>query len=165
MEYVFGWLILCCLVGALASSRGRSFIGWSALAFVISPFISGIIVLCIANVAEQDKAEAERRRQYTQKANRDAQVMGADMVISFDKLRQLKDKNIVSEIEFGARKQKILHDLKSRMLSESPEAFLGAFIPLIENGTLRQDEVDQIKAFAFSEKANVNAAEADPGIC
>lgn len=50
MLYIILWLILCVLVGAFASSRGRSFIGYALLAVIISPLIAFIIVAVLGHV-------------------------------------------------------------------------------------------------------------------
>ena len=41
------YLVLCIAVGVLAKSRGRSGLGWAALALCITPLIAGGIVLLI----------------------------------------------------------------------------------------------------------------------
>ena len=45
MEWFFLWVALSAVVGMLASSKGRSFLGWTLLALTISPLIAGLIVL------------------------------------------------------------------------------------------------------------------------
>jgi len=47
MEMGFAWLFFALLVGLLASSRGRSFLGWMLLAIVLSPLLAGLLVLVI----------------------------------------------------------------------------------------------------------------------
>jgi hypothetical protein len=39
------WGLLAIIVGIEANARGRSAIGWSTLAFLISPFVAGGILL------------------------------------------------------------------------------------------------------------------------
>ena len=39
------WVLLCCLVGALASHYGRNGLLWGLLACLISPLFAGIILL------------------------------------------------------------------------------------------------------------------------
>jgi phosphotransferase system glucose/maltose/N-acetylglucosamine-specific IIC component len=41
MVYVLLWLFFAIMIGAAASSRGRSGFGWFLLAAVISPLLSG----------------------------------------------------------------------------------------------------------------------------
>lgn len=43
------WVILAIVVGAVASSSGRSFIGYTALSIFLSPLV-GFIVLLIASI-------------------------------------------------------------------------------------------------------------------
>ncbi|RUO53496.1 hypothetical protein [Pseudidiomarina homiensis] len=59
MLYVILWLILCVLVGAFASSRGRSFIGYALLAVIISPLIAFIIVAVLGQVDKPATASTD----------------------------------------------------------------------------------------------------------
>ena len=47
MPLLFFWLFFAFLVGLLASSKGRSFLGWTLLALVISPLLAGLFVLVL----------------------------------------------------------------------------------------------------------------------
>jgi len=53
MEGVFfiGWLLLACGVGAIASARGRSGVGWAVLAIFISPLLAylGLVAIPLGN--------------------------------------------------------------------------------------------------------------------
>lgn len=63
------WLILAFVVGAVASSNGRSFVGYLLLSLLLSPLI-GLIVLLISSinspahkqVAQQSQSEPEPLR-------------------------------------------------------------------------------------------------------
>ncbi|MCR5309224.1 MAG: hypothetical protein K6E21_03855 [Bacilli bacterium] len=41
------WLILAFVVASLAKKRGRSYAGWLILSLIISPIITGLIVLLL----------------------------------------------------------------------------------------------------------------------
>jgi hypothetical protein len=45
MEIVIGWLIFAGITIALAAAKGRSVLSWVALAVLISPFITTVILL------------------------------------------------------------------------------------------------------------------------
>lgn len=47
MEYFLFWLAFSAVVGAAASSRGRSFVGWMLISAVITPLLGLILVLVI----------------------------------------------------------------------------------------------------------------------
>ena len=47
MEILLIYLILCCVSGAIASNKGRSFFGFFLLAFLLSPLV-GIVLAFIA---------------------------------------------------------------------------------------------------------------------
>lgn len=48
---IIGAFLLCLLVGYFATRKGRSFIGWTLLAMLISPLISGIILACCEDLS------------------------------------------------------------------------------------------------------------------
>lgn len=50
-----GALVWSIAVGSMASKRGRSFIGYFLLSFLVSPLISMIIVLCRADLTKQNE--------------------------------------------------------------------------------------------------------------
>ena len=49
MEIVFFWIVFTILVGVLASTKDRSFLGWAFLAAIISPILAGIILLIVGS--------------------------------------------------------------------------------------------------------------------
>jgi len=63
MEAVFFlmWFGLCVFTGAVASNKGRSFIGFFLLAIFISPIIALIIVLCVRDLKNKEDTGSMRR--------------------------------------------------------------------------------------------------------
>jgi hypothetical protein len=59
--FLIGWIIFCCVAGAIASNKGRSF----AVAFFISILLSPIIGIVIALVQRPNEAVLEKRRLQT----------------------------------------------------------------------------------------------------
>jgi len=59
MEVFFVWLMFAAIVGAAASSRGRSGFGWFLLSFVISPLLGLILVMVMPNKAPEKLAAEE----------------------------------------------------------------------------------------------------------
>jgi hypothetical protein len=56
---IIGWLMLATIVGVMALSRGRSFIGWAFIAVLISPLLAGILVLALGRTIEADAARTK----------------------------------------------------------------------------------------------------------
>jgi hypothetical protein len=159
------WLAMCGGVGALARSRGRDVVAWTFLSFLISPLLAGIALLLMedlaqttrvlveeaqsqsargfAAVAQAQAAQAEERAKQLEAAK----ISGADFVIAIERIRQLHEKRVYSDIEFAARKQKVMADLKDRVPSEPPDDFLAALIPLLDVGALNTDELLTIKSW------------------
>ena len=50
MGLIFIYLMLCVVVGVAANTRGRSGLGWFVLALVISPLVSGLLVLALPRI-------------------------------------------------------------------------------------------------------------------
>jgi hypothetical protein len=127
MEFVILliWVLLSWGVGALASSRGRSGIGFGLLSFITSPLIGVIVVLVIKDL------EAEKDREYSAKRDHEkqlesikaiAQSSGSNSALTRNiadarpfsvadeliKLGELKEKGLLTEDEFSAQKQLLL---------------------------------------------------------
>ena len=153
--YVITWIGFGVIVGILAQQRGRMGAGWGLLSLVISPLIAGIILFIIPNLKEEwDKKEKEEKEKYAQKETEkkaSLKISGADFMLRIDKLRQLKEKNVINDIEYSARKIKIIDDLKNRLITDTPEIFLGDLIPLLDNDILTKDEMDKVKQIVYKE--------------
>ncbi len=59
MIYLILWVVLCILVGAYASSKNRSFIGFMLLALILSPLI---VFLIVALIGAPDSQKANNLR-------------------------------------------------------------------------------------------------------
>ena len=44
------WLALAASIGVLATMRGRSFVQWSVLAFVLSPLVAGVALITLTRL-------------------------------------------------------------------------------------------------------------------
>lgn len=126
MEFVLIlWFLLSLGVGALASSRGQSGIGFGLLSFVTSPLIGVIVVLIIKDL------NAEKDRQYLAKREHEKQLESIKAIAQSKisnpsaikdgfgsqpfsvadeptKLGVLKEKGLLTEEEFSAQKQLLL---------------------------------------------------------
>jgi ribosomal protein L40E len=51
--FFFFWLVFCVLVGKYATSRGRSGAVWGILAFLLSPLLMFVILLCLKDLSSQ----------------------------------------------------------------------------------------------------------------
>jgi hypothetical protein len=56
------WLATAALVGAIASNKGRSGIGWFILAVLFSPLLAGIILAIVLLATPKREAEYLRNR-------------------------------------------------------------------------------------------------------
>ena len=101
----------------------------------------------------EERREEERRGEARRQAQEAAKIIGADLVVSREQLRKLHAQEVLSEVEFGARKQQAIAGLKNKILSEPPEAFLTALLPLRKNETLTAQEMAQIKDIVFGHSA------------
>ncbi|UDM17894.1 SHOCT domain-containing protein [Vogesella sp. XCS3] len=136
MEIIFlTWLILAIGVAGFADIRGRSAAGYGLLAFFLSPVIGLIVLLVIPDLAEEakkeqarlldeDRREEERRRQHeleleslraithsTQPASQNAAAASSTIVSIADeleKLAALRDKGVLTEVEFIKMKMDLL---------------------------------------------------------
>ena len=132
--FVF-WALMCWGVAALASSRGRSGVGFFLLSFLFSPLLGLIIVLVMKDLAAESARETDRRREEerrefdrqrehekqleslravtTSQANRAApgsseSTTGVSVADELTKLAALRDKGILSPEEFDQQKKQLL---------------------------------------------------------
>jgi hypothetical protein len=89
-------------------------------------------------------------------------ITGESLAAALEKLRQLRRKEILSEEEFAVRKQEILFSLADGALAEGPEDFLAPLVPLLEDGTLSQEEILVLKEFSLAAARPSNPATPTP---
>ncbi len=151
----FGWIVFAIGVGVFAGGRGRNGAGWGFLALLISPLLAFIIVAVLPDLAsaERDRQERARAESRVERGAQDEaqRIQGADVALRIEKLRQLREKGLLTDPEYAARKQKVFNDLQGKHLVETCEDFLSLLLPLIDNGALTADETARLKAFAFQE--------------
>lgn len=63
MEFFIFWFLLSVGVGCLASSRGRSGIGFFLLSLLLSPLLGLIAVLVVRNIKQEQARDEDRRRE------------------------------------------------------------------------------------------------------
>lgn len=164
MEILIGWLVFSVVVGVLAHGRGRSGIGWSAIAALISPLLAGILLFVMADLKRENE-QVQRQQAAQAEASR---VAGPDFVLQLEALRQLHAKKVLTDVEFTGRKANLISGLRGRGFVDGPEHFLGALLPLLENGGLSTRELDEIKSIAFANETepavSTTAASSEPGI-
>ena len=59
MDVFIIWFMFAVLVGALASSKGRSGLLWWGFAMILSPLIAGILLLIIPSVEQKQISQAQ----------------------------------------------------------------------------------------------------------
>lgn len=156
MIEILGWIVLSVVVGVVAQIRGRLGVGWFLLALLISPLISGIILAFIPNLRvladqqtqrdlDQLNKDAEWSAAMARAAQESARMTGQDLTLAIEQLRLLRDRKMLSQIEFDARKQKLIQDLEQKYITQKPEEFLVALVPLVDSGTLSDLDIHAIK--------------------
>jgi len=73
-------------------------------------------------------------------------ITSQEFVTQVDKSFKLFQNSLLSQAEFDAKKKEIIAILTGKKLSEAPEDFLTAVIPLIQKKALTDQEIAQIKA-------------------
>lgn len=63
MSFFLVWLVCTILVGVYAVKKGRSFIGYALLAFLLSPLLAFLILLCLADLRKKEEAEKRAREE------------------------------------------------------------------------------------------------------
>lgn len=66
MEFFFLWFVFCIIPAVIASTKGRSALGWFSASVFISPLLGGIIVACLkpatATLEQRELASGRMRK-------------------------------------------------------------------------------------------------------
>ena len=127
------WFLLAIVVGALASSRGRSGFGFFLLALLMSPLIAFAILLALSNKAEEARQEQFRREEHERQlesikalasttspseAAQSSATASASASVSIsdelEKLAALRERGILTDEEFQQQKAIVLNRQTSR---------------------------------------------------
>jgi ABC-type Na+ efflux pump permease subunit len=124
MELFFGWLIFSGVVAYIASSRGRLATDYFLLSVLLSPIIGLIILLAKSNLAEETKKlrlhreeqdrqievlEAIKKQESAVGSVRENTVASTQLIADeLEKLANLRDKGLLTNEEFEARKTMLL---------------------------------------------------------
>ena len=112
--------MLSFVVAVIAGNRGRSVFGFFLLSMVLSPVISGIILLASPVVEpddpdEREREEAEWRRSEARKLTEAVAPVAPTVTVSLadelTKLAALRDKGVLTEDEFAGQKRRLLSRL------------------------------------------------------
>ena len=116
-ELFLGWIIFSIVIGFIGSGRKIGFGGAFFCSLLLSPIIGLIITLVSKNKAEEkyqeEILEAQRKQQKTlmRMAESKSNVSSSTSIIQeLEKLKTLKENNIISEAEFLNLKKKVLSE-------------------------------------------------------
>ncbi|TXI62714.1 MAG: hypothetical protein E6Q48_05475 [Limnohabitans sp.] len=117
------WTLCAFGVAYLAAGRGRSGLGFFLLSFFMSPILGLIVVLVMRNLAEEQRKEAQIRREHeahlesiraiaskpeTVVVTPPKQQPSASVADEIKKLAELKEAGLLTEEEFAVQKSKLL---------------------------------------------------------
>jgi phosphate/sulfate permease len=122
MEVFFIWLIFSVVIGAIASTRGRSYFGFFLISLVLSPLLGLVLVLVISDLnaekinnkrhKEEHERQLESIRAIANSSTNTGKVESISVVSSVAdellKLADLKEKGILSDQEFQDQKRALL---------------------------------------------------------
>lgn len=114
MGIFFGWIIFSFVVGAIGSSRKIGFWGAFFLSLLLSPVIGLIITLVSKN--EEDEAYKEKvlkvqrnQQEALEKLAETETINKVSIADELEKLKKLREDNIISEVEFQGLKNKVIN--------------------------------------------------------
>jgi len=114
MEIFFGWIIFSFVVGFIGSGRNIGFWGAFFLSLILSPLIGLIITLVSKNKEDEEyKKQVLKVQQNQQKTlerlSGNKEMKPISIADELEKLKRLRDDNIISENEFKSLKNKIIN--------------------------------------------------------
>ena len=111
MGIFLGWIIFSIIVGALGSGRKIGFAGAFFLSLILSPVI-GLIITLFSKDKEDEKYKEEVLSTQKQQQETLSEIKENSKTISISeeltKLKELKDKGLLSDDEFQKAKDKLL---------------------------------------------------------
>ena len=122
MEIFLGYIVLCFVVAAIATNRGRSGFGFFVLSALLSPIIGGLVLIASPNLKAQAQHEQERKEDQQRHAEslkvlaKVAEPAASPAVApsaadELAKLAALRDKGVLTEDEFAGQKRRLLSRL------------------------------------------------------
>lgn len=105
------WLLLCILPAAIASSKGRSAVGWFLIGIIISPLLAAILVALLSSPAVEDRRHLElleAARGGSRATATEPTSPSADPVALLARLAELRDSGAISPEEFETKKAELL---------------------------------------------------------
>jgi len=154
MELFIGILFIAfaIIVGILANNRGREGVAWGFISLFISPLIAGIILAVLPNLKEKEEKRKEKDRRIIKRIKEEEreekkkrELASGDFILSIESLKQLYDKKMLSELEYKTKKDILINSLSSKILVEGKDNFLAGLIPLIDEGTFNEDDIQAVK--------------------
>lgn len=143
------------------TSRGLIIIGISVVFGIVLTLIGGFAWILVlpywiwamldGSRAAQEyndrltKSEEQQAQEETKSAEIAAKASGSDLVAGMKKLHQLREAQIITEEEFRQKKAALVADVQIRGIRETPEDFLTALIPLLQQGIMTQAELAKLK--------------------
>ena len=114
MEFFFLWIVFSLLVGFLGSGRTIGFWGAFFLSLFLSPLIGLIIALVSKNKADEDykrkvlAVQKNQQKSLQQLSEKDSSK-SISIADEIEKLKKLRDENLITEDEFLNLKNKIIN--------------------------------------------------------
>jgi hypothetical protein len=114
MLFFLSWIILSFVIGIIGGNRKIGFLGAFLLSIFLSPLI-GLIVTLVSKNEEDEKYKekvfaVQQRQQEALKNIADAQkTKSVSIADELEKLRKLKEDNLITEDEFQSLKNRIIN--------------------------------------------------------
>lgn len=110
------WFVISIVVGAVASNKGRSGIGWFFISLLITPIISLIILLCIGDSDEKKEASLKKAMSVInqeKKIKQDDTLTQEQAITELEKAKKLLALEVISQEEYDAKKAELMPILRN----------------------------------------------------
>jgi hypothetical protein len=102
------WAFLALIPAAMASSKGRSAVGWFFAGLLLSPILAAILVAIASNPRAEEQRHAEMLAATAAMRPAPPRAAEPDAITALGRLAQLRDSGAITAEEFESKKTEML---------------------------------------------------------
>lgn len=154
---VFAWIIISVAVAIYANRLNRSGFGWFFLSLIISPLLTGILLLASGPLPKGENESVDSLANEEARSNHVWDGTGGPKLLKNDQqapekylttvkaAHDLLTRNMITQEEFSEARSEALLTLEASSFCHEPMTVLSMLLPLIDCGAIEPYDVTRIK--------------------